>query len=79
MPRVKSESRSSVPCRSCGAPCVWVEVRTQAGEVKPMLCDIECQMRVCVMEGDDEPGRVLRTYRSHFSTCPDAEKWRSRK
>lgn len=53
-------------CRSCKAPIVWV--RQPNGKNHP--CDPPI---VSVITAE---GVLVRGRRSHFSTCPDASKWR---
>jgi len=54
-------------CRSCQAYIVWM--KTEAGKNIPVDAD-------SVEEGDElfVPGEHV----SHFSTCPDADRWRKR-
>ena len=75
-------------CRSCGARIIWIP--TTAG--KSMPCDPkpipyrEDPLGSMTIVTND--GRVVRAkpdasseavgYVSHFATCPDADKWRSR-
>lgn len=50
-------------CRSCGAPIVWIDKHP---------CNPAIQKFVQA-DGSVATGRI-----SHFSTCPDADKWRKR-
>lgn len=73
-------------CRSCGASVVWVETEHQ----KAMPIDAEPSPKGnLVLEPVDASKPSLRTvhvqrgsdaagprYLSHFSTCPQARKWR---
>lgn len=52
-------------CRSCGAAIVWV--RTTSGKAMPVNAG-----SATVGDLTFEPGRHV----SHFSTCPDASKFR---
>lgn len=75
-------------CRSCGALIKWVELAS--GKMNP--CDPEPVAWDDVDEGMTligEDGIVYKSngmllddnqsyFVSHFSTCPDAEKWRKR-
>lgn len=63
-------------CRSCGATVLWVE--TESGKRMPL--DAEPERRF-VIEAATDPmkARLRNTYVSHFSTCPQAERWRQRK
>lgn len=60
-------------CRSCNAPVLWVE--TESGKRMPL--DAEPERRF-VLEAGTSPmrARLRNTYVSHFSTCPQAERWR---
>ena len=55
-------------CRSCGAPVVWIY-----GATRRMICNPE------VLTVITDEGLVVKGRESHFSTCPDADKWRRRK
>lgn len=73
-------------CRSCGATIIWLTL--ESGKDHP--CDPEL---VCADELEPgfklitEGGEILTEmgdesisgYVSHFSTCPDADKWRKKK
>ena len=52
---------NSGKCRSCGAPIVWIDKHP---------CNPAIQKFVQA-DGTIATGRI-----SHFSTCPDADKWR---
>ncbi len=52
-------------CRSCGAPVVWIY-----GATRRMICNPE------VLTVVTDEGLVVKGRESHFSTCPDANKWR---
>lgn len=65
------------PCRSCQAPIVWAMM--PSGKWNPM--DAVPERRFILHPGEDG---VLRaeaqpTYQSHYSSCPDASAWRTRK
>lgn len=62
------------PCRSCKAPVVWamtVNHKWAPFDAKPerrfILRDEDG-----IMRAESQP-----TYQSHYSTCPDAAKWRA--
>ncbi len=55
-------------CRSCGAPVVWIY-----GATRRMICNPE------VLAVITDEGLVVRGRESHFSTCPDANKWRRKR
>ena len=57
-------------CRSCGADCYWV--KTLKG---PHLIDRK-QIKLFIPHGDRWV--VVHGFSSHFATCPDADKWRSK-
>lgn len=60
-------------CRSCGATVLWVE--TESGKKMPL--DAEPERRFVIEAGHDPMrARLRNTYVSHFSTCPQAERWR---
>lgn len=88
-PRSAPAAKQSV-CRSCGAPLKWITSRNG----KKMPCDAEPipywqgtsenlfqedgTMIRCSLQGT--PGMQIGTaYRSHFSTCPDADRFRKPK
>jgi hypothetical protein len=63
------------PCRSCKAPVVWA--KTVNDKWAPF--DAKPERRFILHPGEDG---ILRaesqpTYQSHYSTCPDAAKWRA--
>ncbi len=55
-------------CRSCGASIVWIY-----GATRRMICNPE------VLTVITDEGLVVRGRESHFSTCPDANKWRRKR
>lgn len=57
----------AVPCRGCGAQIVWF--RTRNGKRMPV--DEETTQPT-----DAEHQLDLSRHRSHWATCPDAEKFR---
>lgn len=67
-------------CDSCGARIVWVQlVSADRGSLKPHPLDAEPERhrRIVRLKG----GRIAmlsRTWTSHFSTCPQADQWRTR-
>lgn len=62
-------------CRSCGAAIVWG--KTANGKAMPLDAKPE---RLFVLKSADDPDCQdvvqVPTYRSHFATCPDADKFR---
>lgn len=56
-----------VRCSSCGAPIVWF--RTKAGKRMPVDAS-SCKPT------DAEHQLDFTRHVSHFSTCPEADKWR---
>ena len=75
-------------CRSCGSKIHWIELKS--GKMHP--CDLELIASSDAVDGDrfvTEEGEIVVVrdsmkqefsgYVSHFSTCPDAENWRSKK
>lgn len=77
----------SATCRSCDAPIKWVEM--PSGKKNPVDAE-PVEGGNVIIEVDEEKqctGRVLNDpearrkhggpfYRSHFSTCPDAKKFK---
>lgn len=60
-------------CRSCGKAIIWVATSTG----KKMPLDAEPERRFVLESGTDPMvGRIRNTYQSHFSTCPQADRWR---
>lgn len=57
------------PCRSCGAPIVWI--RLESGRSAP------CDPKPVVIH--TASGVTLSGYGSHFATCPNATQHRKRK
>ncbi len=61
-------------CRSCGAAIRWVQ--TEAGKRMPVDAKPEKRLVIdplAVRLGADTPtARVVDTFASHFSTCPNA-------
>lgn len=55
-------------CKSCGADVIWIQ-----SETKRYICN----PRILTLITDS--GDVVRGRESHFSTCPDADKWRKNK
>lgn len=71
-------------CRSCGAPIVWARFE-KSGKNTPLdeqptprgnLVSVSGKVRVATDE-DRHLARPL--YTNHFSTCPDASDWRSKR
>lgn len=67
MEGIRERHPFEVPCKSCGMPVVWF--RTNAGKRMPV--DAET-----TKPNDAEHQLDLSRHRSHFSTCPDADKHR---
>lgn len=70
-------------CRSCGAPVRWVP--TEAGRSMPLDAEpsdrgnVELRAGVAVVVDPDQPTLTGEPrYVAHFSTCPDADRWRRR-
>lgn len=61
----EAHERRITRCRSCGARIVWF--KTDAGKNMPVDADT-------VEAGDTELD--LPRHVSHFSTCPDGNRWR---
>lgn len=68
-------------CKSCGARIAWV--RTENGKNMPV--DAEPERRVVVVVRavgpdlpDEEVARVVDTFKSHFATCPNADRHRTK-
>ena len=57
-------------CKACGAEIKWVKVASG----KAMPCNVR-PLTVVV----PKTGEVVRAYESHFSTCPEADKFRNKK
>jgi hypothetical protein len=65
-------------CRSCGAEIVWA--KTERGKAIPL--DAKPEKRFVLEEVPmqrDRQARQVTTYVSHFATCPDADKFRSKR
>jgi hypothetical protein len=62
-------------CRSCSADVLWVV--TENGT--PMPLDFEPVRRFVIDSGvTPMRARQRNTYVSHFSTCPQADRWRNK-
>jgi hypothetical protein len=68
-------------CRSCRAPIVWAE--TESGKRMPLDPEPDNESGgVVMMNGKAHVMKKphsyegMTKYRSHFSSCPDAGKWR---
>ncbi len=59
------------PCGSCGAAIFFARSRNGA----PMPLDAVPVMRV-VLQGDDGHAQIVKTYSTHFATCPNAAQHR---
>ncbi len=59
-----------VRCEGCGEPIRFVTLAS--GKLHP----VESSPDTLVMVDGDERGRVVRMYRSHFATCPQADLFR---
>ena len=66
-------------CTGCGAAIVWVA--TAAGKRMPIDAKPEKRVVLDDVHGIGEPpsARVIDTYVSHFSTCPQAQRFRKPK
>ncbi len=56
-------------CKSCGADVIWIT----GAETRRYICN----PRILTFITDE--GTLARGRESHFSTCPDADKWRKRR
>jgi hypothetical protein len=68
-------TREKATCRSCGAPVFWA--KTKSG--KSGIFDWEAAPDGHFVLGEDGMAHYdtrAGKYVSHFSTCPDAERWR---
>ena len=61
-------------CRSCNAEIYWIDLK---GKAHPI--DIKPASRILLREDRLDTGEIKDTYVSHFSTCPQADKWRKKK
>lgn len=63
-------------CNSCGAAVLWCV--TENGRRMPLNTDYEARV---VLDPSTDPmtGKVRRTYKSHFATCPNAAEHRKPK
>jgi hypothetical protein len=62
------------PCHYCGAPIVWVPMRSG----KAMPCDAEALTVVAFLAEDDGRGQLVRIgFRPHWATCPKADQARA--
>lgn len=70
-------------CRSCGAPIEWAKW-ADSGKAVPLDVEPAVNGNLAMVAGkvhrftyeDFKLGRERRV--SHFATCPDADKWRSK-
>lgn len=70
MTRVSSQNGT---CRSCGAAIVWAT----STNGRPTPLDAKTERRIVI--GSDDVARVVDTYVSHFTTCPNAAQHRKSK
>jgi hypothetical protein len=56
-------------CRSCGELIQFITSK----EGKKIPCNLDMKKIVTT------DGQVIRGYESHFSTCPNADEWRTKK
>jgi hypothetical protein len=61
-------------CRSCGAPIFFA--KTTTGGTMPLDEQPENRVVLDASAGEPPVARVVRTYTSHFATCPDAARFR---
>lgn len=62
------------PCRYCGAPIVWVPMRSG----RAMPCDAEPLTVIAFLAADDGRGHVERqAFRPHWASCPHADQARA--
>ena len=64
-------------CRSCGAKIIWAT--TERGKRMPL--DAVADTRIVLEHRDGQPplARVVATYVSHFTTCPNAAEHRKKR
>jgi hypothetical protein len=76
------ETQKAEKCRSCGADVIWALSRNgkpMPFDAKPvtgiyyLIDGIHPEEKLAVHATRPETGPL---FRSHFATCPDAEKWR---
>ena len=72
---IYADTRGTGVCRSCGAPVEWAEM-VKSGKKNPFNPPI-----VAVATKHDSDMRLIEVIdssvtTSHFSTCPDRDKWR---
>jgi hypothetical protein len=81
---VRDYGLKAAECRSCRAPIAWV--KTARGKNMPI--DLEpTGLGTWLLEWEGEVATAHKAvqsyagpkYTSHFSTCPDADKWRAPK
>lgn len=61
-------------CSSCGAKILWVKT---AKNDQPMPLDTPGDPRIVLDE--DGKAHVVRTFISHFATCPNADQHRKKR
>lgn len=65
-------------CQSCGAEVIWV--RTERGKRMPLDREESMERGALLFVIDDKGvahrSQTGRGYQSHFSTCPQADRWR---
>jgi hypothetical protein len=74
---------SQAECRSCRAKIIWAKtvnnqsIPLDAEPVEDGNMDLQHGVATVVKKEERLPGTLL--YKSHFATCPDAQKYRSKK
>ena len=64
----------TTPCESCGAPMIWATTNL-AGKAIPL--DAEPERRFIIEKrGGKLVAHNVKTYTTHFATCPNADKHR---
>ena len=72
MTRAKSKDPTVTTCTTCGAEIFFV--KTKAGKTVPLNAKAERRY----VEDADGVWHLLKTYVTHFVTCPQADKHRKR-
>jgi len=80
---------SSNTCRSCGAKVKWIQL--ESGKWNPvdpeLISSADCEHGDIMVTEDGEVRKIDHSendyevfdgYVSHFSTCPEADKWRKK-
>ena len=65
---------TTTTCRSCGAPIIWVEMKSG----RRMPCNAVPKKMIAIDQFNGRLGFMVSVYESHFSTCPYAKEHRQR-